>query len=142
MICFAIVRRCGRSRKAAGFGDPVAGLRRGIALARVLDRYLRGVIVDLIHDEHQTGKTHFAGARIDLGAHLGLLTITERAAFCSASSIEAMTIDRSIDFSRATASAICKISSRLALTPLSRLLMANERTRWRQLAKLPLRLPS
>src|SRR5574337_1344190 len=40
----------------------------------------------------------------------------ERAAFCIASSIEASTIERSIDFSRATASTICNSSSRLALT--------------------------
>ncbi len=57
-------------------GDPVAGLRGGIAFAGVLDGDLGGVVVDLVDDEQQARETHFASARIDLGPHLGLLPVT------------------------------------------------------------------
>ena len=58
------------------FGNPVAGLRRRIALARVGHRDLRRVIVHGVDDQHQARKAHLAGARIDFGAHLGLLAVT------------------------------------------------------------------
>src|SRR5271166_852217 len=57
----------------------------------------------------------------------------ERAAFCIASSIEASTIERSIDFSRATASTICKSSSLLALTAIGVSFVGLERL-WRRAA--------
>ena len=45
------------------FGDEVAGLRVGIALARVLDRDLLGEILDGVDDFHQPLQLHLAGGR-------------------------------------------------------------------------------
>src|SRR3954467_1713302 len=51
-----------------------------------------------------------------------------------ASSMAAITMPRSIAFSRATASAICSSSSRLALTAIVSLLHAGPSGGWRRLA--------
>ena len=58
-----------------GLGDPVADLRRRIFLARLVQRNLRRVVFDLVDDQQQARKPDLAGLRIDLGAHLGLLTV-------------------------------------------------------------------
>ena len=58
-----------------GFRDPIAGLRRRVFLARLVDRDLSGVVLDLIDDEEQAGKPDLSGFWIDFGANLGLLTV-------------------------------------------------------------------
>ena len=57
------------------FGDPVADLRGRVLLLGVDERDLRRVVLDLIDHQQQPREPDFAGLRIDLGAHLGLLTV-------------------------------------------------------------------
>src|SRR5262245_17942542 len=58
-----------------GLGDIVADLGRGVALFRVLERDVRRVVFDLVHDQQQAREPHLAGLWIDLGADLGLATV-------------------------------------------------------------------
>ena len=57
------------------FGDPVADLRRRVLLLRLGERDLRRVVLDLVDDQQQPREPDFAGFRVDVGAHFGLLTI-------------------------------------------------------------------
>ena len=71
-------RLCGNSavvERRQGFRDPVANLRRGVLLLGLDERDLRRLILDLIDHKQKSGETDFAGLRVDLGAHLGFLTV-------------------------------------------------------------------
>ena len=56
-------------------GDPVADLGGRVLAARVVERDLDRVVLDLVDDQQQAREADLAGLRIDLGADLGLLAV-------------------------------------------------------------------
>ena len=57
------------------FGDPVADLRRGVLLLRFGEGDLGRVVLDQVDHQQQPREADFPGLGVDLGAHLGLLTV-------------------------------------------------------------------
>ncbi len=99
-------------------GDRVADLGGRVALARLRQRDLAGVVLDrgVVDDEQVARQAELAGLRVDLGVDVGLGAVA-RARRLGDGVLHGVEDDlRSMTFSRATASAICKSSSLLALT--------------------------
>ncbi len=106
------------------FGDLVAHAGRRVTRLRIDQADLGGVVLHLVDNQQQTVEAGLAGARIDLGADLVLDAIACLGRGVMASAMASSTTDLSIVFSRATASAICKSSSLLALTAGSAIVFA------------------
>ena len=84
----------------------------------------RDVVLDLVvHDEEMAGQAHLAGLRIDLGVNVGLRAVARARGLGDGVLHRGEDDLRSITFSRATASAICKSSSLLAVTAMRSLLL-------------------
>ena len=88
----------------------------GLRLRASSSRDLVGRVLDRLDDLHQPLQLHLAGFRVDVGADIGLRAIACAGRLLDRVLHRVMTIMRSIAFSRATASAICRSSSRFALT--------------------------
>ena len=98
-------------------GDGVADLRARIGAAGVFQRNLVRRVLDQLDHQHVARQPQLALLGVDFGVNVGFAAVAGAGRLGDGVlSIAAMTMPRSIDFSRATASAICSSSSLLALT--------------------------
>ena len=103
-------------------GVGLAGLRILVA-AQSVRKTLLSVLVDLLgvvaDHRHDARNRRLTGLGVDVHADVMFGAVPGAAAFWIASSMASTTISFSIDFSRATASAICRSSKRLAEMPVT-----------------------